>query len=434
MVVLGPITPSPESAREQLLEYPNLTKATERQKPFLHDRIATFFAAKEGSVEESRAAQQLAAQYMLLTAHRLQGDAQVRGSEQLWSDRYTQASSELYGAPEGDTVRDLATTQVSTLISQARSGGVDPQLIEYFRQQNESLGVTTREHLESTKPFEVSAAMTGEYIKETYRLAIAALDLDEDTKSFFEPESMAARFEATLAVLARQYDPSWAEWGVERDDSKDQLVVVVGKKKIKVGMRRAPVRAEQMKGLFAHEILVHAQRAINGSKADDKRLERGLPGYLDAEEGLGIFFEYAITGTVPEKNIDRYVDIGIALGMIDGERKSRQQILEFAHARAHIRNELLPIGDRKTNEQIEQEVYAHVNRIYRGSLGNEYIGIFTKDIAYLVGFIKVGTYIESELTTGKPINEIIEYLLQGKFDPTNQKHLAVINSKRRTSE
>lgn len=176
---------------------------------------------------------------------------------------------------------------------------------------------------------------------------------------------------------------------------------------------------ESMKGLFSHEVLVHALRAVNDDRAGGE-FETGLPGYLDADEGLGIFVEYAATGKVPDKIIDRYVDIAYALGMIDGVQHTRQVLLNIAGERAIRRNELS--DQQKTPEEIETSLYSHVNRIYRGSRGDEHIGIYTKDIVYYVGFMKIGDFIASELEPGKPIDEIMRYLLSGRFDPSMDSH------------
>lgn len=427
VVVLKPITPSAESVRKPVLEYPNLESATEAQQQYLNDRMDTFFVADGGSLEEERAAQQLAMQYMLLIARKLQNDASIRGSQQLWSERYTQASSEIYGTPEADKVHELAVEQASSLVSQAQRSKVDGHLVDHFIKQCEGFGVDIVERAEAALPFERAAGAIGQYIERVYQPVLAVLEI-YPTDGNIGPEDIALRFEAALQVLAEQYDEDWTVWVVDRDEDRDKLSVAAGSKKIIVGMGRAPVSVRQLKGLFVHEILVHAQRAINGAKTGDERLAKGLPGYMDAEEGLGVFFEYAITGSMPEKNVDRYVDIGFALGMVDGKQKNRQQMLEFARTRAYIRNKLLPLDQRKADEQIEQEIHAHINRIYRGSLGNEYIGVFTKDIAYQAGFIKIGAYIETELALGKSIGDIMRYLLRGKFDPTNEKHVRLVEA------
>lgn len=272
-------------------------------------------------------------------------------------------------------------------------------------------------------PFKEAAEKAGEYLNTKYAAVFDALDIDSSTESI-DPNGIADRFEAALAVLADQYDPDWGNWKIERNSEKDSLSVVAETQTIIVGMKRASVQPQQLKALFSHEILVHGLRAVNGRKLSES-LGTGLPGYLDAEEGLGVFIEYAISGKISEKIIDRYVDIAYALGQIDGKEYSRQELIDHAMNRAIARND--KAEDKKTVEDIEKEVYAHVNRIYRGSLGDESIGIFTKDISYHKGFVEMGRYMQAQIDNGKSIEEVLDFLLTGKFDPTNMQHIAHMN-------
>lgn len=373
-----------------------------------------------------KVAKGLALQYMLQTVSQLSEHSQERGSEQLWSDRYTQATSEIYGSPEQSTAIRLASEQMTSLIDSATEAGINKDLVVYFEQQYQDFGIARDLERNSDKT-EVVAREIGQYLTSKYAAVYETLldGLDEHTK--IGPSELAQRFEGALQVLSEQYDSDWADWRVAEDSEKDQLSVPASKKTINIGMRRASVTSLELKKLFSHEILVHAQRGLNGRKIDEQ-LGSGLLGYLDAEEGLGVFFEYAVSGEVPEKNIDRYVDVALAMGLIDSKPKPRQQMLDFAKTRAMIRNELKPEADRVSADDLEKQVYAHINRIYRGSLGNECIGIFTKDIVYQVGFMKIKAFLQSEVGSGNSIDDIITYLLRGKFDPTNELHKKYIES------
>lgn len=72
-------------------------------------------------------------------------------------------------------------------------------------------------------------------------------------------------------------------------------------------------------------------------------------------------------------------------------------------------------------DRLEREVWEHVNRIYRGGLGNHYIAVFTKDIAYYKGFVKMARYIQ-EIRKTQGIDTVMQYLMQGKFDPMLRAH------------
>jgi len=389
VLVLGPITPSADSVRSERLDYPKLRPAVEKHRPHERARMAQFWDAEEGSLDEHAAAQQLAMQYMLMGAQALE----LSANPELWSQRYTQATSEIYGLPEPELARQL------------------------WREQQD-------DGIEAETPFRDAAEKVGEFLDSKYASVFEALDIDTLSSEPIGPGGIANKFEAAIAVLAQEHDADWAKWTVERNDEKDSLSVVAGSKKILVGMRRANVQPQQLKALFAHEVLVHGLRGVNGQKTS-KELGNGLPGYLDAEEGFGVFVEYAISGKISEKNVDRYVDIAYALGQIDGVQHARQELIDHAMKRATERNE--KSEQKKTQDDLVKEVYAHVNRIYRGSLGNEHVGVFTKDISYHKGFIEMARYIQEQLDNGNTIDDIMDFLSSGKFDPTNRRHLSYLS-------
>lgn len=390
ILVLGAITPSPDSARAEQLRYDNLSPAVKEHSAYEHARMSEFWNAKEGSIEEREAATQLALQYMLMGSQALQL-AVKPDSKRLWSERYTRATSELYGLPDPDLARRL------------------------WGQQEKA------EEIEG--PFAEAARKVGEYLDQRYAPVYDALQLDDGSDKI-DPQGIADRFENTLHILAEQYDPDWAGWTIERNEQKDSLSVVARDKKIIVGMHRSSVEPAQLRGLFSHEVLVHGLRAVNGSKISEDLGNGGLAGYINAEEGLGVFTEYAITGEVPQKNIDRYVDIAYALGIIDGQEHTRSDLLEHAIKRAKERNELAV--SKKSDADLEKEVYAHVNRIYRGSLGDEHVAIFTKDISYYRGFEQIARYIAEKIDEGYSVEELMTYLMQAKFDPLNELHTEVV--------
>lgn len=410
---LEPITPSTDSIKADQFSYDDLDLAVigeweiqedgskqwkdgPASKKYEYPRMDTFWNAEDGSLEERYAARQLAAQYMLMGSLALQ-QAGTTESKQLWSERYTRATTDLYGVPETDFARRL-------WIEQQDGDGAE-------------------------RLFESAAERVGAYLDEKYAPVYEALNLDNAPEKI-EPADIADRFEAALKVLIAEYDPTWEEWTIERNEKKDSLSVVGVEKKIIIGMNRASITPEQLKALFSHEVLVHALRPLNGQKISEE-LRVGLSGYLDTEEGLGVFVEYALSGTVPEKNVDRYVDIAYALGVIDGRQHTRQELIDHAMTRARKRNE--ERGGDKTPESIEKEVYAHINRIYRGSLGNEYIGIYAKDIMYHRGFLEMGKFISQRLEDGETVDKLMEYLLQARFDPTNPQHVSYLNKAKRAA-
>ncbi len=123
-------------------------------------------------------------------------------------------------------------------------------------------------------------------------------------------------------------DPEWSEWQVVSTDGTS-LSVEASDRKIKIASRRESASPKDARALLAHELLVHALRGKNGYKTGDKKLATGLAGYLDAEEGLGVLAEEAVNGQLPDKAYDRYVDIALALGTVDGVQRTRKEMFEI---------------------------------------------------------------------------------------------------------
>lgn len=384
ILVLKPITPSADSARAERLRYDNLEQLVDEYRPFEFHRWNKVLEAEPDSLDEAEAARKLAMLYLLMGSVALQR-AETNESIERWSERYTQGSAEIYGLPEPEIARVLEANRVE---------GLD--LVDMFEQAEEKLGG---------------------YLEERYCDVFDALDLD-NAPDYLAPEEAAERFKAGIDVLTENYDPAWGRWTIKLDNTKDSVSVEQQTETFIVGTNRANIANSRIKTTFAHEVLVHMQRAINGAKRSEK-MRTGLPGYLDAEEGLGVFVEYAVGGFLKDEVVDRYVDIAWALGQIDGIKHTRQEMIIRARNRALDR----PTSWNKSPENLEKEVYAHVNRIYRGTRGDETVGVFTKDISYFKGFVDIGRYIETRLESGDDIGEIFEYLIQGKFDPNNPAHV-----------
>lgn len=421
ILVLGPITPTTVSANQEVLEYDRLEPAVEKQRPYDGERWREFLTTEKNVLEEQRLARNLASTYLLETA--LESTVAVSAEQrQLWADRFTQQSAELYGAPDRDRAIQLGVAQAETLLEEARAANLDSSLISRFDSARNELGLQGMGEKSDTHPYRAAAEAVRNFFRGEYSEVLDRFGAGEQDAPL-DANAMAERMEAGLDVL-RTKDVAWNGWKVVRKQGSDKLSVAAANEEALVGQDRADMSVAEFIGTASHELLVHGLRAVNGAKIDPQ-LAKGLPDYLDAEEGVSGFVEYALTGKVPDKIVDRYVDIAIALGLTTGSPVPRATLTEFVSARHALRQALHPTQEESN---FQKSVQAHVNRIYRGSRGDEYVGVFTKDIAYYVGFEKVGQYISKELETGKSTDQVIEFLLLGKFDPTNAEHVTFVKT------
>ncbi len=427
---LRAFTPMASSAREAELTYSSHLEV-EAGKIFYetrHQADIRHAEAQKNTMEMGAKDRELDTSYLVFIAFRMVSSEDLQ-SRQLWANAFTEKSIELYGEPDKNLASSLLKEQGNNLLQ----GGGRPELVASYVASSKDIGFFPKQSsvdAEVATPlfnFERTRAELSDYLRTTYTDVFKRMQIAEH-EGLFTPADIADTFETGVAALTTS-DAAWGEWSVSRREDKDSLSVVKEDKEIIVGMKRQDATAQQVESLFAHEVLRHVLAAVNGSKVDEK-LGSGLPNYLDFEEGAGVLNEYALSGRVKDELIDRYTDIALALGLASGGQKiPRSKLLQFALSREKLRNDQRWEQEKISENDLEKKVYAHVNRIYRGTPGNdETIGVFTKDISYLEGFLKAGSYVESELASGKTISQIMQYISQGKFDPTAASHIAYVQA------
>lgn len=415
---LKAFTPLASSKRNPELSYSsNLEK--EAGKIIDESRRLAEIKSADG-IEKDQYQRSLDMSYLVFIAFRLMSENDTN-LQKMWAESFTKKSIELYGEPDKTVAMNLLAAQSTAL----QELDAPEELVVEYQEAIAHAGIEINPAAEEAEPFHFEAPKEAlnNYLHTKYNTALEALSASEFNEPLSPPQ-LADRFDAGLTALKLE-DPRWEDWSVVSDDEKDSLSVDHKSKSIIVGMKRAHLEPQLVEGLFAHEVLRHALSSINGNSNELP----ALPGYLDFEEGMGIFHEYALSGTIKDEIIDRYVDISLALGIEEGSQPlPRSKLLPIALARERLRNAQRPIDEQLTEDKLSDKVLAHVNRIYRGTPGSdEVVGVFTKDIAYLNGFLKAGKYISAQLEAGHSIDEIMEYLSQGKFDPTLESHAERVN-------
>lgn len=423
--VLESITPANSGTGGESLEYAALHPNVKKYASTNAERSSKVWDSEDGSLEEESKARQLAYEYLLRTSVKLVESTD--DNRDLWADRFIQATTELYGQPEVAVVNNLLTTELELLKSIKDlpniSQGDLTLLIDSYSSLLEGASGTTEVSAEviDREKEEYALSQYGEAMREKYQPLFDLVDNYGIDK--FEAKDLLKLLGDALEWLKENDDSVWDEWSAETKPGT-ALSVVAKDRRILVGDRRQPTSIDETRKLVAHEVLVHALRAKNGYKTGDKKLGSGLPGYLEVEEGLGILAEASLDGEVPDKAYDRYVDIALALGVVDGNQRSRREVFEISFARQLIRAQLK--GEEVSTDELATKVWTHIDRIYRGGPGDDAgtkQAIFTKDIAYFVGYEQNLKFIVKALGEGKAGSEIFDYLTQGKFDPNNPAHL-----------
>lgn len=424
---LEAISPTNAATGEDELTYNGLVAAVDRYALTNRSRSAAFWGAEEGSPGELSKARQLALEYMLRTAQKVIESHQ--GNRDLWADRFTLASVELYGEPERVEMSRLLIDEYSSLVQLLDNPNVSQEHIQFLLDEYKPIIAAQDNKLEvaedSANREKVVIRQYGEVIRKKYQ---GLFDLvDEADKDRFTAQDIQELFITALDWLKNNDDPEWSNFKAVIGGGTS-LKVLPGSGIIEIGSRREIASRDDVRGLVAHELLVHALRAINGRKTGDKKLASGLGGYLDAEEGLGILAEEAINGVLPDKAYDRYADVALALGTVDGIQRSRKSMFQISYARQLVRAQIKG-ADELELADLPQKVWKHIDRIYRGGKGDNVEGrqaIFTREVIYYVGYRQMAEYLVRQFDSGKSAEEVFTYLSQGKFDPDNPQHVAYL--------
>jgi hypothetical protein len=396
------------------IRYPNLDQAAAEAKAKEMKLLAEFWESEEGSIGEEERARAAAIGYFVLTGQQLQIAAERFLPE--ISERFTQASIELYGEPEADESHRILSEQYQEFADLRGNERVDQQQLELLLStlemyQPNRIGTGP----ESSSHREVQRAVK-EYLETNFGEALAIFNELPEGQTFNGQEA-AELFTKARSILAQQ-EPDWLNWKETLTDKKSMST----DKKTQTFLIGAngQYSTQRLRGLFAHEVLGHGLRALNGAKTGNTLLQTGLPGYLDTEEGIAKLLQVSLTGEEGDKFKDFYLDTALALGTL-GLSLKREEILKLHTLKEKIRQQAAE--EVVDPAKFEDDSWRYVNRIYRGSLGNEHIAVNTKDIAYYKGYVAINKYIAAELEQGRSIEEIMDYILSGSFDPTNSRHI-----------
>lgn len=405
--VLRAINPMEVDGR---LHSPLLNETIAEYRPQEGDLWGAFNEAEPNSLEELRQAKMLALYYFMRTASALQ-DGQH--NPLLWTERFNQASSELYEVPEADEVQSMAREELAGFEEIAP----DSYVARVYRQ------IASADAAAEQGALRLDSFQEGVF--EEFEEAVDVISSAPEGP--YSAPQIRGLFDEIIGRLGEDR-PEWREWRVVDRPGKTMLAVYALNKTIEVPDGRADVETrDELLGLTLHEIGVHAARAVFGYEQNDDMLAKGLPDYGDFEEGLGLLFEYMATGVVPSKSKDRYIDIALACGTVNGVTLTRDELQALGVDREQVRAEAR--GEVFDEQAADKKIQSHVNRIFRGGTGEVVESdngpvqpVLTKDIIYYTGFKKATDYVSARLDAGDSPQEIIRYLLSGKFDATNPRH------------
>ena len=160
--------------------------------------------------------------------------------------------------------------------------------------------------------------------------------------------------------------------------------------------RDATFTSKDAAQLLNHEAFIHVATGLNGrAQSDIPILAIGHPGTTRTQEGLAVYSEY-VSGTLGLDRLRRLADRIIAVQLVVDGADFIELYRWFL--------------DRSPSPE---QAFESTRRIFRGAAitGG---GPFTKDCAYLSGFLSVSTFIRSAFTAGR--SDTLPLLFSGKLD------------------
>lgn len=367
--------------------------------------------------------------YLPVLALKIQ-EARTDDERRSWSKLYTEASVALFGRPDIKEAIRMARRDLVTFGKLVRDSPdvADDTVRPLFDMYKRFVGqqpLVAEDSAEKGRGEWNDGALLCDlrfYLQQRYGDIYAVLD-QYPADANLDVATVKAAYEEMLRKLAAR-SPVWRKWKVETPESA-QMAVSPRLRVIKVGSRMPLLTVDRAKSLFTHEVLVHAQRSVRGL-GYDHYLGYGLPGYVIAEEGLGVLMEAAIEGKMPHRAGDRYIDIALALGSSNMNPVDRHALLPVVRARTILRR--LQEGTTVTQEQLHHMVTQHVTRIYRGTLGNEIVGVFTKDVVYYSGYRLMAEYLSRY--QGDDLQRAIDFVLSSKINPDDPIHRQYLHDRK----
>jgi len=180
--------------------------------------------------------------------------------------------------------------------------------------------------------------------------------------------------------------------------------------------RHRPLTHVATEAIAAHEIGVHATRVHRGTQQSLRLLAIGLDGYLKGEEGLASYTQQQVEGADLFYGQDRYLALGLALGL-DGEERDFRSVFVLMRAYYQIHSH----DPHADEESIIRRTWEVCRRIFRGTTGQSTGCVLTKSMVYFEGNVEMWEYLINH-------PERYPHLFVGKFDPLNNRHVTSLQT------
>lgn len=371
-----------------------------------------------GKIVAEEAAMRYAKNSWLAMSMRINTERNLGNHENaaMWTERLNESMAEVYNLPNPDIAKSLMADEAAA----------HPEIANLYAEHLDHVNLFIKSEvdvsLEAKHP--ETLAQIRDVILDRYGAAFDEfVPLDDH---IYNMQEIAEMLPQLLERLKKDH-PEIAWDRLTLDFKKDGTIFSTTSKTegtaLNVPMKGQPLNANKLRGMLSHELLWHAVRGANGAATGDELQAKGMPGYVPFEEGGAVVSELAVSGEKDRLFTDRYHDIAIAAGLIDGRRRTRQDMFKLASAREAIRS---GVEVNALSETQLTEMNNHVDRMFRGGPGVDDVEttvLFPKDVEYFAGAVPFAEWWESGIKAGKKPDELYTLCLRGKNDLRQQSHV-----------
>lgn len=341
-------------------------------------------------------------------------DAKSEEKKKAAAEKYRYLNIESYGEPDEDTYRSLLGGKLNAIHSKKLTGKADELRKELFGMVNFKPGMDIPERF---RPSDETVEWMHSVAESLYGGMLSHIPNEQEE---FDPYELQKIFtdiiEEEFNNDSKGYAGAAEGWTVSAEKTTS-VNVKSSEKRIVIpdnGMMRSRKKVED---LVVHEIGVHMLRSITGGETDMLPLRSGLSDYYDAEEGLGVVMEQALSGKFAERGVDHYITAGLAYY----DEKDFRGAFEVKWRLSLL--DSVRDGDEINDGQMEKAKKTAFSQTLRSFRGTNDLPLF-KDLSYYNGSVEVWKYLESI----KGDDLLLSLLFAGKVNTSADHRRVVLES------
>lgn len=331
------------------------------------------------------------------------------------AEKYRHLDIESYGEPDEDTYRSLLGGKLNAIHSKKLTGKADELRKELFDMVDFDPDVDISERF---RPSDETVEWMHSVAESLYGGMLSHIPNEQEEFDPYELQKIFTNIiEEEFNNDSKGYAGAAEGWTVSVEKATS-VNVKSSEKRIVIpdnGMMRSRKKVEN---LVVHEIGIHMLRSITGGETDMLPLRSGLSDYYDAEEGLGVVMEQALSGKFAERGVDHYITAGLAYY----DEKDFRGAFEVKWRLSLL--DSVRDGGEINDEQIEKAKKTAFTQTLRSFRGTNDMPLF-KDLSYYNGSVEVWRYLESI----KGDDFLLSLLLAGKVNTSADNRRVILESK-----